>query len=84
MLLKSKSEQERRLLAALVNKVSCTFYFFILFRFSYLYIGSYSFYCLNLFDIVFQLGDPENKTASSADYHLSNLLSDHPNMKVYC
>lgn len=48
VLLKSKSEQERRLLAALVNK----------------------------------LGDPENKTASSADYHLSNLLSDHPNMKA--
>ncbi|XP_038898077.1 CCAAT/enhancer-binding protein zeta [Benincasa hispida] len=48
VLLKSKSEQERRLLSALVNK----------------------------------LGDPENKTASSADYHLSNLLSDHPNMKA--
>uniref|UniRef100_A0A1S3CH26 CCAAT-binding factor domain-containing protein n=1 Tax=Cucumis melo TaxID=3656 RepID=A0A1S3CH26_CUCME len=48
VLLKSKSEQERRLLSALVNK----------------------------------LGDPENKTASSADYHLSNLLSEHPNMKA--
>ncbi|XP_041015065.1 uncharacterized protein C4F10.09c [Juglans microcarpa x Juglans regia] len=47
-LLKSKSEQERRLLSALVNK----------------------------------LGDPENKGASNADFHLANLLSDHPNMKV--
>ncbi|KAK1362733.1 CCAAT/enhancer-binding protein zeta-like [Heracleum sosnowskyi] len=47
-LLSSKSEQERRLLAALVNK----------------------------------LGDPENKAASNADYHLSKLLSDHPNMKA--
>ncbi|KAM7480648.1 hypothetical protein LguiA_028861 [Lonicera macranthoides] len=48
MLLKSKSEQERRLLSALVNK----------------------------------LGDPENKAASNADFHLSKLLSDHPNMKA--
>ncbi|KAH6773344.1 CCAAT-binding factor [Perilla frutescens var. frutescens] len=47
-LLKSKSEQERRLLSALVNK----------------------------------LGDPENKVASNADYHLANLLSEHPNMKA--
>ncbi|KAJ0677413.1 putative CCAAT-binding factor [Helianthus annuus] len=47
-LLKSKSEQERRLLSALVNK----------------------------------LGDPENKAASNADYLLSKLLSDHPNMKA--
>ncbi|KAF8401148.1 hypothetical protein HHK36_014452 [Tetracentron sinense] len=47
-LLRSKSEQERRLLSALVNK----------------------------------LGDPENKGASNADFHLSNLLSDHPNMKA--
>ncbi|CAK7356462.1 unnamed protein product [Dovyalis caffra] len=47
-LLKSKSEQERRLLSALVNK----------------------------------LGDPQNKSASNADFHLSNLLSDHPNMKA--
>uniref|UniRef100_A0A803PCQ3 CCAAT-binding factor domain-containing protein n=1 Tax=Cannabis sativa TaxID=3483 RepID=A0A803PCQ3_CANSA len=47
-LLKSKSEQERRLLSALVNK----------------------------------LGDPENKGASNADYHLSKILSDHPNMTV--
>ncbi|KAF5811711.1 hypothetical protein HanXRQr2_Chr04g0184581 [Helianthus annuus] len=28
------------------------------------------------------LGDPENKAASNADYLLSKLLSDHPNMKV--
>ncbi|GAB2268951.1 hypothetical protein Dimus_003889 [Dionaea muscipula] len=48
VLLKSKSEQERRLLSSLVNK----------------------------------LGDPENKAASNADFHLSNLLSEHPNMKV--
>nr|CAD1838289.1 unnamed protein product [Ananas comosus var. bracteatus] len=48
ILLKSKSEQERRLLTALVNK----------------------------------LGDPERKAASSAGYHLSCLLSAHPNMKV--
>ncbi|KAL5822285.1 hypothetical protein ACOSQ3_020193 [Xanthoceras sorbifolium] len=47
-LLTSKSEQEHRLLSALVNK----------------------------------LGDPQNKGASNADYHLSNLLSDHPNMKA--
>lgn len=47
-LLKSKSEQERRLLTALVNK----------------------------------LGDPERKVASSAGYHLSRLLSTHPNMKA--
>lgn len=47
-LLRSKSEQERRLLSALVNK----------------------------------LGDPENKAASNADYLLSKLLSDHPNMKA--
>ncbi|KAM1010922.1 hypothetical protein ACFX13_047074 [Malus domestica] len=48
VLLKNKSEQERRLLSALVNK----------------------------------LGDPKNKGASDADFHLSNLLSDHPNMKA--
>ncbi|GMH17563.1 hypothetical protein Nepgr_019404 [Nepenthes gracilis] len=48
VLLKSKPEQERRLLSALVNK----------------------------------LGDPGNKAASNADFHLSNLLSDHPNMKT--
>ncbi|XP_010033666.2 CCAAT/enhancer-binding protein zeta [Eucalyptus grandis] len=47
-LLKNKSEQERRLLSALVNK----------------------------------LGDPQNKGASNADFHLSNLLSEHPNMKA--
>ncbi|KAL6996203.1 auxilin-like clathrin-binding protein required for normal clathrin function [Sarracenia purpurea var. burkii] len=47
-LLRSKSEQERRLLSALVNK----------------------------------LGDPENKAASNADFHLSKLLTDHPNMKA--
>lgn len=29
-----------------------------------------------------QLGDPENKAASNADFLLSNLLSEHPNMKV--
>ncbi|CAM8901251.1 unnamed protein product [Rhodiola kirilowii] len=48
ILLKSKSEQERRLLTALVNK----------------------------------LGDPQNKGASSADFHLANLLTAHPNMKM--
>ncbi|EPS70469.1 hypothetical protein M569_04290, partial [Genlisea aurea] len=48
VLLKNKSEQERRLLSLLVNK----------------------------------LGDPENKVASNADYHLTNLLSEHPNMKA--
>ncbi|XP_057459449.1 protein SLOW WALKER 2-like [Actinidia eriantha] len=47
-LLRSKSEQERRLLSALVNKI----------------------------------GDPENKAASNADFHLSRLLTDHPNMKA--
>ncbi|CAJ1950681.1 unnamed protein product [Sphenostylis stenocarpa] len=48
VLLSRKSEQERRLLSALINK----------------------------------LGDPDNKAASNADFHLSNLLSDHPNMKA--
>ncbi|KMT04769.1 hypothetical protein BVRB_7g169480 [Beta vulgaris subsp. vulgaris] len=47
-LLSTKSEQERRLLTALVNK----------------------------------LGDPDSKAASNADYYLTNLLSDHPNMKA--
>jgi hypothetical protein len=47
-MLTSKSEQERKLLVSLVNK----------------------------------LGDPQNKSASNADYHLTNLLADHPNMKV--
>uniref|UniRef100_A0A7N0TZJ5 CCAAT-binding factor domain-containing protein n=1 Tax=Kalanchoe fedtschenkoi TaxID=63787 RepID=A0A7N0TZJ5_KALFE len=47
-LLKSKPEQERRLLTALVNK----------------------------------LGDPQNKGASSADFHLAKLLTAHPNMKM--
>ncbi|KAG4178572.1 hypothetical protein ERO13_A10G051500v2 [Gossypium hirsutum] len=48
VLLKSKPEQERKLLSSLVNK----------------------------------LGDPQNNGASNADYYLSNLLSDHPNMKA--
>ncbi|CAL9240419.1 unnamed protein product [Arabidopsis halleri] len=47
-MLTSKSEQERKLLVSLVNK----------------------------------LGDPQNKSASNADYHLTNLLADHPNMKA--
>ncbi|KAE8674178.1 acyl carrier protein 1 [Hibiscus syriacus] len=47
-LLKSKPEQERKLLSSLVNK----------------------------------LGDPQSKGASNADFYLSNLLSDHPNMKA--
>ncbi|KAE9615304.1 putative CCAAT-binding factor [Lupinus albus] len=47
-LLSRKSEQERKLLSAIVNK----------------------------------LGDPDNKAASNADFHLSMLLSDHPNMKA--
>lgn len=33
-------------------------------------------------DYFTQLGDPQNKSASNADYHLTNLLADHPNMKV--
>ncbi|XP_047341248.1 protein SLOW WALKER 2 [Impatiens glandulifera] len=32
--------------------------------------------------LVNKLGDPENKAASNADYHLSKLLTDHPNMKA--
>ncbi|GLU14192.1 hypothetical protein SLE2022_307760 [Rubroshorea leprosula] len=48
VLLKSKPEQERRLLSALVNK----------------------------------LGDPQNKGASNADFYMSKLLSEHPNMKA--
>ncbi|GLJ10892.1 hypothetical protein SUGI_0137430 [Cryptomeria japonica] len=47
-LLKTKPEQERKLLSSLVNK----------------------------------LGDPERKVASNAGYHLSCLLSVHPNMKA--
>ncbi|KAJ4951263.1 hypothetical protein NE237_028095 [Protea cynaroides] len=47
-LLRSKPEQERRLLSAIVNK----------------------------------LGDPANRAASNADFHLSNLLSEHPKMKA--
>ncbi|KAG5380879.1 hypothetical protein IGI04_028721 [Brassica rapa subsp. trilocularis] len=47
-MLTSKSEQERKLLVSLVNK----------------------------------LGDPQNKSASNADFHLTNLLADHPNMKA--
>ncbi|KAE8696368.1 40s ribosomal protein SA [Hibiscus syriacus] len=47
-LLKSKPEQERKLLSSLVNK----------------------------------LGDPQSKGASNADFYLSNLLADHPNMKA--
>ncbi|PPS15049.1 hypothetical protein GOBAR_AA05528 [Gossypium barbadense] len=34
-------------------------------------------------DKALKLGDPQNKGASNADYYLSNLLSDHPNMKVH-
>ncbi|KAK9290330.1 hypothetical protein L1049_008497 [Liquidambar formosana] len=48
LLLDKKSEQESRLLSALVNK----------------------------------LGDPANKGASSAIYHLSNLLSANPDLKA--
>ncbi|KAM3379993.1 protein SLOW WALKER 2 [Capsicum galapagoense] len=32
--------------------------------------------------LVNKLGDPKNKVASNADYHLSKLLADHPNMKA--
>lgn len=32
--------------------------------------------------LVNKLGDPQNKGASNADFHLSNLLADHPNMKA--
>ncbi|PWA96090.1 F-box domain-containing protein [Artemisia annua] len=31
---------------------------------------------------IYVLGDPENKAVSNASYHLTNLLSEHPNMKV--
>ncbi|CAN8235305.1 unnamed protein product [Cochlearia groenlandica] len=48
VMLTSKSEQERKLLVSLVNK----------------------------------LGDPQNKSASNADFHLTNLLAAHPNMKA--
>lgn len=34
-------------------------------------------------DYFTQLGDPQNKSASNADFHLTNLLADHPNMKVW-
>ncbi|XP_043691786.1 CCAAT/enhancer-binding protein zeta [Telopea speciosissima] len=32
--------------------------------------------------LVNKLGDPTNRAASNADFHLSNLLSAHPNMKA--
>ncbi|XP_057505267.1 protein SLOW WALKER 2-like isoform X1 [Actinidia eriantha] len=32
--------------------------------------------------LVNKLGDPENKAASNANFHLSRLITDHPNMKV--
>lgn len=41
--------------------------------------------CSNFVSLFFgylKLGDPQNKGASNADFYLSNLLSDHPNMKV--
>ena len=38
--------------------------------------------CELLFALVNKLGDPNNKGASDADFHLSNLLSDHSNMKA--
>ena len=89
-LLKSKSEQERRLLTALVNKVSliniCNFYKL---KFISLGLCSCEFekctkYCFTFFFLWhgLQLGDPDNKAASNADFYLTNLLSDHPNMKV--
>ncbi|KAJ8553211.1 hypothetical protein K7X08_023889 [Anisodus acutangulus] len=31
--------------------------------------------------LVNKLGDPKNKVASNADYHLSKILADHPNTK---
>ncbi|KAJ8441160.1 hypothetical protein Cgig2_006989 [Carnegiea gigantea] len=33
-------------------------------------------------DKALKLGDPDNKAASNADFYLTNLLSDHPNMKI--
>lgn len=77
-LLKSKSEQERRLLSSLVNKVylgsslDAIIYYMDTVRISIIF----------LFSTCLQLGDPENKVASNADYHLANLLAEHPNMKV--
>lgn len=53
-----------------------------------MYFGVYCDYQVSFFldySLIFallQLGDPENKAASNADFHLSKLLSDHPNMKV--
>lgn len=88
VLLKSKSEQERKLLSALVNKVSSLFIL-------NLATSNIELFCLIEVTPTFepgflsasiiwlkQLGDPENKAASNADFHLANLLSDHPNMKV--
>ena len=86
-LLTSKSEQERRLLSALVNKVSPdliltwsgNFYCYVILLLALLI--SYSF-CLNYI----KLGDPEKKgaTASNAAYQLTRLVSqsEHPNMRV--
>lgn len=76
MLLKSKSEQERRLLSALVNKV---------YLHSSVHIVTWDAIKISiifLFLTCLQLGDPENKVASNADYHLANILAEHPNMKV--
>ncbi|CAH9106428.1 unnamed protein product [Cuscuta europaea] len=33
-------------------------------------------------DKALKLGDPNNKVASNADFHLLKLLGEHPNMKV--
>lgn len=71
-MLTSKSEQERKLLVSLVNKVSSRFLCKIFFS----TVLSLIFQCFT------QLGDPQNKSASNADFHLTNLLADHPNMKV--
>ncbi|WCJ26384.1 CCAAT/enhancer-binding protein zeta [Euphorbia peplus] len=35
-----------------------------------------------LVGLVNKLGDPQNRGASNADFYLSNLLADHPNMKA--
>ncbi|KAE8719951.1 Detected protein of confused Function [Hibiscus syriacus] len=35
-----------------------------------------------LSSLINKLGDPQSKGASNADFYLSNLLSDHPNMKA--
>lgn len=79
-MLTSKSEQERKLLVSLVNKVFIS----IIIWNEHICNKNLStlISLIVLVNCFTQLGDPQNKSASNADFHLTNLLADHPNMKV--